>query len=127
RRSRGARPCHRGRARPPMSRHARWRWADITRRHTPELPRALSRAAAHIQHMPRHFDSFALLVALSAAIAPASPLGAQQHTVPGLDMAGMDTTVRPGSDFYRFANGGWDRTASIPADRSSLTSFATTD
>ena len=77
--------------------------------------------------MPRHFVSTTLLVALSAAIATASPLAAQRPSVPGLDLASMDTTVRPGNDFYRFANGGWDRTASIPADRSSLTSFAITD
>ena len=78
--------------------------------------------------MPRRFVSSSLVIALAAAIAPASPLTAQQQrTVPGLDAAGMDTTVRPGNDFYRFANGGWERTASIPADRSSLTSFAITD
>jgi predicted metalloendopeptidase len=77
--------------------------------------------------MSRFAISSALLLALSAAVAAASPLAAQQRSVAGLDWAGMDTTVRPGNDFYRFANGGWERTASIPADRSSLTSFAITD
>jgi putative endopeptidase len=67
-----------------------------------------------------------LVLALTASLTPTAPLAAQQQRVVGLDVAGMDTTVRPGSDFYRYANGGWDRTTSIPADRSSETSFSTT-
>ena len=35
----------------------------------------------------------------------------------GLDLAGMDTSVRPGDDFYGYANGGWTRATAIPADR----------
>lgn len=51
----------------------------------------------------------------------AAPLAAQ--TVPGLDGAGMDLTVRPGDDFFRYANGAWVRNTTIPADRSSYGSF----
>jgi predicted metalloendopeptidase len=68
-----------------------------------------------------------LRLAFSACLVSAAPLEAQHHAVPGLDVAGMDTTVRPGDDFYRYANGGWERTTEIPADRSSITSFAVTD
>jgi predicted metalloendopeptidase len=67
------------------------------------------------------------LVALVATLAPRTSLGAQRGAVPGLDAAGMDTTVRPGDDFYRYANGGWERSTEIPPDRSSITSFAITD
>jgi len=42
----------------------------------------------------------------------------------GLDLAGMDRTVRPGDDFYAFANGAWMATAEIPADRAAWGSFA---
>ena len=35
----------------------------------------------------------------------------------GLDVAGMDRTVRPGNDFASFAGGAWERTTEIPADR----------
>jgi predicted metalloendopeptidase len=37
---------------------------------------------------------------------------------PGLDVAAMDPAVRPGDDFYAFANGGWMQRTEIPADRS---------
>ncbi|MEP6472884.1 MAG: M13 family metallopeptidase, partial [Gemmatimonadota bacterium] len=39
----------------------------------------------------------------------------------------MDTTVRPGDNFYRFANGGWVAHTEIPADRSSYGSFNVAD
>src|SRR5215472_9042659 len=36
----------------------------------------------------------------------------------GLDFAGIDGSVTPGDDFFRFANGRWLATTEIPADRS---------
>jgi putative endopeptidase len=41
----------------------------------------------------------------------------------GVDVAGMDKTVRPGDDFFDYANGAWYRTAVIPPDRTSTGSF----
>ena len=41
----------------------------------------------------------------------------------GFDMAGRDTSVAPGNDFYDFANGSWQKTTQIPADRSSFGMF----
>ena len=41
----------------------------------------------------------------------------------GFDMTGMDTSVRPGADFNRYANGAWDRNTAIPADRTSYGAF----
>jgi putative endopeptidase len=40
-----------------------------------------------------------------------------------LDIAGMDPSVKPGDDFFAYANGGWVKTAQIPADRSSFGAF----
>jgi predicted metalloendopeptidase len=37
----------------------------------------------------------------------------------GIDVAGMDRSVTPGDDFFRYANGGWLARTDIPADRSS--------
>jgi putative endopeptidase len=36
----------------------------------------------------------------------------------GVDVSGMDRSVRPGDDFFRFVNGGWAERTEIPADRS---------
>ena len=41
---------------------------------------------------------------------------AQEHAV---DLKGMDTSVRPGDDFYKYANGAWIAATEIPADKSS--------
>ncbi|MEO6798428.1 MAG: M13 family metallopeptidase [Rhodanobacter sp.] len=41
----------------------------------------------------------------------------------GIDLKGIDRDVRPGDDFFRYANGDWLKTATIPADRSSIGSF----
>ena len=58
-------------------------------------------------------SSLVLLAPFAAQAATAIP-------VHGLDLKGMDTTVKPGDDFYKYANGTWDKTAQIPADRSSF-------
>jgi putative endopeptidase len=41
----------------------------------------------------------------------------------GLDLAGIDHSVKPGDNFFRYANGSWLKTAQIPADRSSTGTF----
>ncbi|MGZ6079485.1 MAG: M13 family metallopeptidase [Myxococcaceae bacterium] len=37
--------------------------------------------------------------------------------LPGIEVANMDRSVRPGDDFYGYANGTWLKTHEIPADR----------
>lgn len=41
----------------------------------------------------------------------------------GVDMAGRDTAVPPGQDFYDYANGEWQKVTQIPADRASFGMF----
>jgi putative endopeptidase len=36
----------------------------------------------------------------------------------GVDLAGADTTIRPGADFFRYVNGRWLDRTEIPADKS---------
>jgi len=57
--------------------------------------------------------------ATSAIAAPNKPqIGAW-----GFDLAGMDTSVKPGDDFNRYANGRWYDAATLPPDRPTVGSF----
>ncbi len=49
----------------------------------------------------------------------AMPTAAPVASVPGhsIDIAAMDTSVKPGADFFLYANGSWYAKAEIPADR----------
>ncbi len=58
--------------------------------------------------------------AVSAQTAtPAKPM----YGAFGFDTAGMDKTIKPGDDFYDYANGKWLTTTEIPADRSNYGMF----
>jgi len=57
--------------------------------------------------------SLALAVALVAAASP-----------PGGNLPKVDSSVRPGDDFYRYVNGAWLESTEIPADRSSMSDSA---
>lgn len=41
----------------------------------------------------------------------------------GISKTAMDTSVKPGDDFNAYANGNWEKTTAIPADRSSIGAF----
>jgi putative endopeptidase len=49
--------------------------------------------------------------------APAPPPAKPAFGSFGVDLAQMDTAIRPGDDFYGYVNGKWLATATIPADR----------
>ena len=49
---------------------------------------------------------------------------AQTH---GIAVANMDASVKPGDDFYRYANGGWIERTEIPADRGRIGVFSGLD
>jgi len=65
--------------------------------------------------------TFAVVFALFVGLLPLSV--AAQAKAAGIDLAGMDRSVAPGDDFFMYANGGWYKTAEIPADRSSYGAF----
>jgi putative endopeptidase len=48
---------------------------------------------------------------------------AQSARPAGVDLAGMDKSVKPGNDFDEYANGSWRKVTEIPADRSSTGVF----
>src|SRR4051812_4350990 len=55
--------------------------------------------------------------------APATSLASPRFGTWGFDLAGRDTAVRPGQDFFRYADGTWLDRTEIPADRSNYGMF----
>ncbi len=65
-----------------------------------------------------------LRVVLSVLLAVVLLLGCSGNAPKsGIDISGMDKTVRPQEDFYRYVNGTWLEKTEIPADRSRYGSF----
>jgi putative endopeptidase len=48
-------------------------------------------------------------------------------SVSGLDLSSLDKSVKPGDDFFAYANGNWVKRTVIPADRSSVGGFYIAD
>ena len=84
----------------------------------------------------RRFGSAISLIALClfttvafAADAPKTttapaPTAAQRYGTWGVDLEGMDRTVKPGDDFFKYVNGKWAASTQIPADKTSYGAFA---
>jgi len=67
-----------------------------------------------------------LAAAISASLAgtPAMAAAPAAHAPAiGIDLAGIDHAVKPGDNFFDYANGTWLKTTTIPADRSSTGTF----
>ena len=58
-----------------------------------------------------------ILACFTAALLPAAA------EPPALDKKNMDLAVRPGDDFFRYANGAWIRDLAMPADKSEYDAF----
>src|SRR4051812_43280727 len=58
------------------------------------------------------------LLAVACASASNPPPAAAPEKASGIDLAGIDSTVAPGDDFFAYANGAWIKSAEIPPDRS---------
>jgi len=72
--------------------------------------------------------SIAAALALSACNTQSGNSAAQQQTAgtqSGIDKSLMDTSVKPGDDFDKYANGKWEASAQIPADKSTISVFST--
>jgi putative endopeptidase len=53
------------------------------------------------------------------------PLVAAAPSIPpwGVDLAGMDRSLKPGDDFFHYSGGAWMRSTPIPPDRTSWSTF----
>src|SRR5262245_26478324 len=91
-------------------------------RFTRNLPGARFRAWATLWPepvMPAKAAVCALLLAVGLAAQP------RDHPrSSGLDLAGLDPTVRPQDDLFRFVNGGWLARTPVPGDRVTFGTFA---
>ncbi|TDO22379.1 M13 family metallopeptidase [Pedobacter duraquae] len=68
--------------------------------------------------MKKVFYLGAALVVLSAWIYK------DDHRKGFVDVAGIDTSIKPGDDFFRFVNGRWNDTAKIASDQSGVGSYS---
>jgi putative endopeptidase len=73
----------------------------------------------------------ACICALSLQPSPTATASGVTHPAavstpaPGVDLAAIDHSVKPGDNFFKYANGNWLKHAKIPADRSSIGVFYT--
>src|SRR6185437_11519482 len=65
----------------------------------------------------RHLRRMILMALVGTAFSAETPAPPQKTT--GINPAYRNPAVKPGNDFEEYANGGWRKTAEIPADRSS--------
>jgi putative endopeptidase len=64
-------------------------------------------------------------IGLAADTKPADPSIVTPHYGTwGVDLAGMDRSVKPGDDFFKYVNGKWAAETPIPADKTSYGAFA---
>ena len=63
------------------------------------------------------------LIVLSLAAAPVLAQDAPQFGKWGIDLGAMDASVKPGANFYQYADGNWLKTAVIAPDRSQTGAF----
>ena len=70
--------------------------------------------------LPRRAAVYALL-----ALVPLATYSQQASTPEtlGIAVANMDRSVKPGDDFYRYANGDWIKRTEIPPDRSFIDAY----
>ncbi len=73
--------------------------------------------------MRTHLSPLLLALVATSGLAQVAKKPAPVASAPqahGLDLAGMDRTVKPGDNFYAFANGAWMKRTEIPGDRGSV-------
>ncbi len=66
----------------------------------------------------------ALLLACESRTSTEAPAETPSGTVSGIDLGAMDTSVRPGDDFFSYVNGTWYAETEIPADKAAIDSFS---
>ena len=63
------------------------------------------------------------LMTIAACCLMAASCNQQPEQTSGLHLENLDTTAKPGTDFYQFATGGWQKSNPLPAEYSRYGSF----
>jgi putative endopeptidase len=63
------------------------------------------------------------LAPAAAGPADAASLDSPRYGAWGFDMSGMDRSIKPGDDFFKYANGKWAERTEIPPDRTRYGNF----
>jgi putative endopeptidase len=66
-----------------------------------------------LKFLPRNAAAYALLVFTALSAYPQDATTQETH---GIVVANMDRSIKPGDDFYRYANGDWIKRTEIPPD-----------
>ena len=69
------------------------------------------------------FDGGEMVNSGTTATTDAPMTVAKRYGTWGIDLGGMDLTIKPGDDFFGYVNGKWVATTEIPADKTSLGVF----
>jgi putative endopeptidase len=88
---------------------------------TPKRNLLLAVATAALLAAPAALAADAAPTTSAAAAAPS--LASPKYGTWGYDMSGMDRSVKPGDDFFKFANGKWAERTQIPSDRTRFGNF----
>ena len=79
--------------------------------------------------VPFHIYHLGLRGSCAVVVGPARTErgNAPKPATHGINVANMDRSVRPGDNFYMYANGDWIKRTAIPADRAGIGVFSTLD
>jgi putative endopeptidase len=78
---------------------------------------AFAVAAAPAAAAPAKAAKAAKAAVASEAPVPAAALASPKYGAWGFDASGVDPSVKPGDDFFRYANGKWAERTVVPSDR----------
>ncbi|HVX06073.1 MAG TPA: M13 family metallopeptidase [Rhodanobacteraceae bacterium] len=87
------------------------------------LAAAVACACAACSQQPPHSSAPASAASAARAATAAPPGPASTAPDLGINLSYLDKSVKPGDNFFEYANGSWLKSAQIPADRSSTGAF----
>jgi putative endopeptidase len=76
-----------------------------------------------LKYLPCAIAAYALLTITPLVVSQGTP----KPDAHGIAIANLDRSVKPGDDFYHYANGDWIKRTEIPSDRGGIGVFATLD